>query len=72
VRLRPFIEASYVTVASAGPGVFDPALWYGGTDFWGVSLGITVGLGRTAFSHLMGRYGVSEDILNRSVAPHQH
>lgn len=72
VRFRPFLEASYVTVASAGPGVFDPALWYEGTEFWGLSLGATVGLGRTAFSHLMGRYGVSEDILARSAASHQH
>lgn len=72
VRLRPFVEASYVTVTSAGPGVFDPALWYDGTDFWGLTLGITVGFGRTAFSHLMGRYGVSQDILTRSEALHQH
>lgn len=72
LRLRPFVEASYITVASVGAGVFDPALWYQGTDFWGLTLGVTVGLGRTAFSHLMGRYGVSEDILDRSAARHQH
>ena len=72
MRLRPFVEASYITAASVGAGVFDPALWYQGTDFWGLTLGITVGLGRTAFSHLMGRYGVSQDILARSEPVHQH
>ncbi len=72
VRLRPFVEASYITVASSGAGVFDPALWYQGTEFWGLSLGMTVGLGRTAFTHLMGRYGVSEDALSRTSSSHQH
>lgn len=71
-RLRPFVEVSYATVAASGPGVFDPALWYGGTNFWGVTLGMTVGLGRTAFTHMMGRYGVSEDILTRSTGSHHH
>jgi len=72
VQVRPFVELSYATVALTGDGVFDPAAWYGGTDFWGVSVGITFGLGRTAFSHLMGRYGVAEDAGHRSRAPHQH
>ena len=72
VRLRPFVEASYITVASSGAGVFDPALWYQGTEFWGLSLGMTVGLGRMAFTHLMGRYGVSEDVLSRISPSHQH
>ncbi len=72
VRLRPFIEASYVTGATVGLGVFDVEAWYQGTDFWGLTLGVTVGLGRTAFSHLMGRYGVAEDAVARTAAPHQH
>lgn len=73
--LRPFLEASYVTIAEAVPGVFDAAAWYGGTDAWGVSLGVTIGLGRTAFTHLMGRYGVAEDAAPRPLqapATHQH
>jgi hypothetical protein len=70
-RLRPFVEVSYVSVAEVGEGVFDPAAWYGGTDFWGVSLGVTIGLGRTAFTHLMGRYGVGQDALARAAElPH--
>ncbi len=72
LRLRPFVEVSYASVALSGPGVFDPVAWYGGTDFWGVSLGVTVGLGRTAFTHLMGRYGVAEDAMERTRAPHHH
>jgi hypothetical protein len=71
-RLRPFVEVSYVSVSAAGPGVFDPALWYDGTRFWGVSLGLTVGLGRTAFTHKMGRYGVSADAPPRVSTSHQH
>jgi hypothetical protein len=63
---------SYVTVSQVGQGVFDPALWYDGTAFWGVSLGLTVGIGRTAFTHRMGRYGVSEDAPGRASASHQH
>ncbi len=72
VRLRPFVELSYATVAAEGAGVFDPALWYDGTDFFGLSVGMTVGLGRTAFTHLMGRYGVSEDVLSRTSGSHTH
>lgn len=71
-RLRPFVEISYATVSQVGSGVFDPALWYDGTEFWGVSLGLTVGLGRTAFTHRMGRYGVSEDALRRAGGSHHH
>jgi len=69
-RLRPFVEISYVTVSQVGSGVFDPALWYDGTHFWGASLGLTVGLGRTAFSHRMGRYGVAEDAPRRATGSH--
>jgi len=71
-RLRPFVEVSYATVAKVGAGVFDPVLWYQGTEFWGMTLGVTVGLGRTAFSHLMGRYGVAEDAGYRSAQLHHH
>lgn len=71
-RLRPFVELTYATVSEVGAGVFDPEAWYGGTDFWGVTLGMTIGIGRTAFTHLMGRYGVSEDILARTTGAHHH
>jgi hypothetical protein len=71
-RLRPFVEISYVTVSKVGAGVFDPALWYDGTEFWGVSLGLTVGIGRTAFTHRMGRYGVAEDAPGRASTSHHH
>jgi hypothetical protein len=70
--VRPFVEASYATFSSVGGGVFDPALWCGGTDFWGISLGATIGFGRTSLTHLMGHYGVSEDALARNSAIHQH
>jgi hypothetical protein len=69
-RFRPFVELSYATVAEVGGGIFDPAAWYGGTDFWGATIGVTIGLGRTAFSHMMGRYGVAEDA--GSSPPHAH
>lgn len=71
-RLRPFVEVSYATVVELTGGVFDPATWYGGTDFWGLTLGVTVGLGRTAFSHLMGRYGVAEDAGANPAHSHHH
>lgn len=70
--LRPFVEASYATVADDGVSVFDAESWYGGTDAWGVSLGVTVGLGATAFTHRMGRYGVAEDAGLGPVPSHQH
>lgn len=72
LRLRPFLEVSYVTTALIDSGLFDPEAWYGGTDFWGVSLGMTVGLGRTAFTHRMGRYGVAEDAPGRTTNSHHH
>ncbi len=72
VRLRPFLEASYISAANSSPGVFDVETWYQGTEFWGLSLGVTVGLGRTAFTHMMGRYGVAEDALAQAAPSHQH
>lgn len=71
-RLRPFLEVSYITVATTGSGVFDAEAWYQGTTFWGLSLGVTIGLGRTAFSHVMGQYGVAEDARARGITSHQH
>lgn len=71
-RLRPFVEVTYASAAKVGSGVFDPVAWYGGTDFWGVTLGATIGVGRTAFTHLMGRYGVAQDALARTTGMSHH
>lgn len=70
--VRPFVEVSHATVTDVGTGVFNAAAWYGGTEFWGVSLGVTVGVGRMAFSHKMGRYGVAEDAPDRGMSMQDH
>jgi hypothetical protein len=60
IQLRPFVEGSFARAAKVGAGVFDPETWYGGTEFWSLSAGVTLAFGRHALTHRMGRYGVAE------------
>jgi len=61
IQAHPFVEGSFARAAKVGAGVFDPATWYDGTDFWSLSAGVTLSFGRHALDHRMGRYGVAED-----------
>jgi hypothetical protein len=63
---QPFAEVSRGSVASVGGGIFDPASFYGRSDFWAVSVGLRLGWGGPM--HRMGRYGV----LNDDSAGHPH
>jgi hypothetical protein len=63
IQVRPFIEGSFARAAKVGAGVFDPETWYGGTDFWSLSGGVTLAFGRHALNHRMGRYGVAEETM---------
>jgi hypothetical protein len=60
IHVRPFVEASFARASKVGAGVFDPAVWYKGTEFWSVSAGVTLAFGPHALDHRMGRYGVAE------------
>jgi hypothetical protein len=59
IRVEPFAEVTYATVASVGGGLFRPEQFYGGTEFWAVSLGLRLDYGMRG--HRMGRYGVAAD-----------
>jgi hypothetical protein len=59
LRVEPFGEVTYATVASVGGGLFRPEQHYGGTEFWAVSLGVRMDW-RMA-GHRMGRYGIAAD-----------
>jgi hypothetical protein len=56
-RVEPFAEVSYATVSRVGGGLFRPDQYYGGTEFWAVSLGLR--LDWRMRGHRMGRYGVA-------------
>ena len=57
VRLEGIAEASYLHVAKADAGVFDPLVVWGRNDLYMASVGLRVALG--APMHRMGRYGVA-------------
>lgn len=57
LQVEPFGEVTYATVASVGGGLFRPEQYYGGTEFWAVSLGVR--LDWRMMGHRMGRYGVA-------------
>ena len=58
LRVEPFGEVTYATVAPVGGGLFRPEQYYGGTEFWALSLGVR--LDWRMRGHRMGRYGVAE------------
>ncbi|MEX0980296.1 MAG: hypothetical protein WDZ89_04325, partial [Gemmatimonadota bacterium] len=55
VTFEPLAEVSLGRVASAGPGIFDAAAFYGRRSAWGITAGIRI---TTGPAHRMGRYGV--------------
>ena len=57
LTVEPFAEVSYATVSRVGGGLFRPDQYYGGTEFWAVSLGLR--LDWRMRGHRMGRYGVA-------------
>jgi hypothetical protein len=59
LRVEPFTEVTYATVSRVGGGLFRPDQFYGGPEFWAVSLGIRLDYGMRG--HRMGRYGVAAD-----------
>jgi hypothetical protein len=59
LRVEPFGEVTYATVASVGGGLFRPEQHYSGTEFWAVSLGVKMDWRMTG--HRMGRYGVAAE-----------
>jgi hypothetical protein len=59
LRLEPFSEVSYATVSRVGGGLFRPDQYYGGTEFWSVSVGLRFDWGMRG--HRMGRYGVAQE-----------
>jgi len=55
--VRPLVEASWIRVRTVGGGVFDPAVWYGRTEGYQLSVGIRLGYGMTM--QRMGSYGIA-------------
>jgi hypothetical protein len=53
LRVEPFGEVTYATVAPVGGGLFRPEQYYGGTEFWALSLGVR--LDWRMRGHRMGR-----------------
>jgi hypothetical protein len=54
VHMAPFVEASHVSIAKVGGGIFDPSGFYGQERGFTLSAGIRLGYGMTM--HRMGRY----------------
>jgi hypothetical protein len=54
VQVAPFFEASHVSIAKVGAGIFDPVGFYGRERGFTLSVGVRLGYGMTM--HRMGRY----------------
>ena len=66
--LRPFVEVSHMRAkALPGPSFFEPALFYGSSRMWSLSIGAMVGFGQP---RRMGRYGPA--LRGAGTVPHQH
>jgi hypothetical protein len=57
VRAEPMVEVARAGVAAVGPGLFQPAAFYGDDTIWFLTAGVRLAVGRP---HRMGRYGVSD------------
>jgi len=69
-ELEPFGELTLARARKLGGGVFDPALFYGGTTFRSVSVGVRLGWGMAG--HRMGRYGVLDSETHMGPGHHEH
>jgi len=69
LRVAPFLEVSRAWIARVGAGLFDPAVFYGRTTSWTVSVGVAAAWHMAG--HRMGRYLAAEPRMPGMASMHE-